>query len=131
RLIAALQMHAGVEQHRGILPVAHAESLGAREPGQRDFARRCLPGAGMRLLPAEMAPTRARIERRPVIVADAEGHKARAAVPRHRQRLPLSRVASGVPVMMGFASLNPSYGDGVVGWVERGKTHLQTGVSSA
>src|SRR5437870_3593063 len=79
-------MHAGVEQHGGVLAVAHAEGLGARETGQRDLARRRLPGARMRLLPTETAPIRAGIERRPVIVADAEGHKARAAVRRCHDR---------------------------------------------
>src|SRR5260221_8500628 len=49
------QMHAGIEQDRGIGPVAHAERLGARETAQRDVARRCLPGARMRLFPTEMA----------------------------------------------------------------------------
>src|SRR6266581_99511 len=38
----------------------------------------------MRLLPAEMPPARAGIERRPVIVADTKGHKVRAAVLAHR-----------------------------------------------
>ena len=69
-------MHAGVEQHRGVFAIADAERLGAREAGQRDLARRRLPGAGVRLLPAEMPPAGAGIERRPAVVADAESDAA-------------------------------------------------------
>jgi hypothetical protein len=79
-------MHAGIEQHGGVFAVGHAEDLGARETGERDLARRRLPGAAVRLLPAEITPAGAGIERRPAIVTDAEGWKARVAVEERHDR---------------------------------------------
>src|SRR5437763_15370695 len=73
-------MDAGVEQHGGIFAIGHAERLGAGKAGERDLARRRLPGPRMRLLPAEMPPTRAAIERRSPIVTDAKTGKSRAAI---------------------------------------------------
>src|SRR5436305_1084917 len=76
-------MPAGVEERRGVLAVADAERFGARQAGQRDLARRRLPGAGVRLFPAEMPPPRTGVERRAAIMADAEAGKAQAAIGRH------------------------------------------------
>ena len=56
--IGLLEPPAGIEQHGRIFAIADPQLLGARQTGQGDLARRCLPGARMRLFPAELPPSR-------------------------------------------------------------------------
>src|SRR5947199_284528 len=79
---------AAIEQLRGVFAIGHAESLGTREPGERDLARRRLPGPRMRFFPAEMPPAGPPVERRAAIVTDAKSGKSRAAVCRRHDRPP-------------------------------------------
>src|SRR5438045_6697982 len=93
RVFLVLEVQAGVEDDCGVFAVAHAERLGARKASEGDLARRCLPGARMRLFPTEMPPPGAAVERRPAIMADPDDAKGCAAVRRH------DRAASFLPVV--------------------------------
>src|SRR6516165_8496962 len=68
-------MDAAIQQHRGVPPIGHAESQGAGQAGEHDFARRRAPRDRMSLPPAEPAPVDTRIEWRPAIVADPRSHQ--------------------------------------------------------